>query len=313
MSVLVCGEMLYDVFVEGPRENGFALDARIGGSALNVATGLARLGRPVSQLTGVSTDLFGQRLASHLESENVGTAFLKRTAAPTTFAVVAPGPDGSPTYTFYGGEEAADRQVETTDLPPLDGIDTLVFGCFSLVTRPTSESFLALARRAKGRDPAPLVVLDPNVRRSFEPSAAVWRQRIAHFAAFADIVKTSREDLSETYETPPETVVSGWLEQGIAAVIVTDGPRGAVMHTAGRSVAVAAPRVEVVDTVGAGDSFLAALLTALADRGMTTAAGVAALDEAQCRAVLAFAVQAAGVTCTRRGADLPRRTDLPAL
>ncbi|UOM35905.1 carbohydrate kinase [Acuticoccus sp. I52.16.1] len=309
MSVLVCGEMLYDVFVEGPTEKGFALDARIGGSALNVAVGLARLGRPVSQLTGVSHDMFGQRLAAFLAGEGVDTSHLVRTPAPTTLATVTPGPDGSPAYAFYG-EGAADRQVEVAHLPDPSGFDALVFGCFSLITRPTSCSFLELARRAKAARPAPLVVLDPNVRRTVEPDAAVWRRRIADFAAHADLVKTSREDLDETYAEAAETVVARWLAEGITAVIVTDGPRGATLHTRARTVTVPAAPVAVVDTVGAGDSFLAAVLAALSDAGVTTAPQIAALDEAACRAVLQFAVRAAGVTCTRRGADLPRRADL---
>lgn len=311
MSVLVCGEMLYDVFVEAPTETGFRLDARIGGSALNVATGLARLGVPVAQLTGVSRDVFGARLAAHIEAEGIGSAHLKRTDAPTTLAIVSPGPDGSASYVFHG-EGAADRAVEPADLPPLDGIGALVFGCFSLLTRPTGDSFLALARRAAARDPAPLVVLDPNVRLAVEPSAAIWRERIAAFAASAHLIKTSREDLVAIYGDDPHGAVERWLAEGAAAVVVTDGGAGATLATRRGRVAVPAPPVRVLDTVGAGDSFLAALIAALADRDALHPDGLAGLDEAAAREVLTFAVRAAAITCTRRGADLPRRADLAA-
>ncbi|WP_075220218.1 carbohydrate kinase family protein [Acuticoccus yangtzensis] len=317
MSVLVCGEMLYDVFADRrtgvsedrPAGGGFSLDARIGGSALNVAAGLARLGVPVAQLTGVSTDVFGAQLTAFLEAEGVETRYLKRTAAPTTLAMVMPGPDGSAAYTFYG-EGAADRQVELADLPSLGGVDALVFGCFSLLTRPTGDSFLELARRAKAASPAPVVVLDPNVRLAVEPDPAVWRRRIGEFAAFADLVKLSREDLETVYADAPEAQPAAWLRDGATAVIVTDGPRGARWWSAAGTVDVSAPKVSVVDTVGAGDSFLAALMAGLAERGMLTAAGLSSLAAAEARDVLAFAVKAAALTCTRRGADLPRRADL---
>lgn len=309
MSVLVCGEMLYDVFVEGPTAAGFRLDARIGGSALNVATGLARLGVPAAQLTGVSSDVFGARLLAHMEAEAIDTTHLKRTDAPTTLAIVSPGPDGSASYVFHG-EGAADRSIEPADLPGLDRIDAVVFGCFSLLTRPTGDSFLALARRAAATRPGPLVVLDPNVRLAVEPRAAAWRERITAFAASAHLIKTSREDLAAVYDEDPAAVVERWLAEGVEAVVVTDGAAGATLTTRQSHVAVEAPSVNVVDTVGAGDSFLAALIAALFDRRAASAGALAEMDETVLREVLAFATRAAALTCTRRGADLPRRADL---
>ncbi len=312
MSVLVCGEMLYDVFVAGPTEHGFALDARIGGSALNVAVGLARLGRPVRQLTGVSTDMFGQRLAAFLASEGVGTELLKRTPAPTTLAAVTPGTGRLASLRIlWRGRRRPPGGAHRPARPRRDrhaGV-RLLLADHTADQRP----FLELARRAKARSPAPLVVLDPNVRRSVEPDPAVWRQRIGDFAPHADLIKTSREDIEEIYDRHADAIVSEWLQAGIAAVIVTDGPRGASLNTTARRVTVAAGRVPVVDTVGAGDSFLAATLTALSDAEITTAPGIAGLDEAQCRAVLDFAVRAAAITCSRRGADLPRRAELAAI
>jgi fructokinase len=309
VTILICGEALFDVFLGEEFAKGFALDARIGGSAFNVAMGLARLGRPVGLLTGVSTDALGDKLVRAMAEEGVATGFLKRTAAPTTLALVAVGPDGSPRYQFYG-EGAADRQVEPADLPPCDGIEALVFGCFSLLTRPTGETFLGFARAAAG---GPLVVLDPNVRPTVEPDMAVWRARVDAFAAAADLVKVSAEDLHLMYPGEAASAVAArWLAGRAVAVVVTRGGEGATFHGTAATIDVAAPRVVVADTVGAGDSFLAALLTALAEGSGLDRAGLAHIERGAAEAAMRFAAAAAATTCSRRGADLPRRCELPA-
>lgn len=307
MTILICGEALFDVFLGEEFAKGFALDARIGGSAFNVAMGLARLGRPVGLLTGVSTDALGDKLARAMAEEGVETRFLKRTPAPTTLALVAVGPDGSPRYQFYG-EGAADGQVEPADLPPLDEIEALVFGCFSLLTRPTGDTFLGFAQEAAGR---PLVVLDPNIRPTVEPDMAVWRARVDAFVAAADLVKVSAEDLHHMYPNEVAAdVVARWLGTRPVAVVVTRGGEGATLHGAAGEVSVAARQITVADTVGAGDSFLAALLTSLADAGRLSRDALAGIDADAARVAMMFAAEAAAVTCTRRGADLPRRADV---
>jgi fructokinase len=309
MTILICGEALFDVFLGEEFAKGFALDARIGGSAFNVAMGLARLGRPVGLLTGVSTDALGDKLARAMAEEGVETRFLKRTPAPTTLALVAVGPDGSPRYQFYG-EGAADRQVEPADLPPLTGIEALVFGCFSLLTRPTGDTFLGFAQSAAG---GPLVVLDPNIRPTVEPDMGVWRQRVDAFVGAADLVKVSAEDLHLMYPgEAAEDVATRWLAGRPVAVVVTRGGDGAAFFSRGGTAEVAARRVDVVDTVGAGDSFLAALLVTLAEKGLASRDELAGLSIEAARAALDFAAGAAAMTCARRGADLPRRAELAA-
>lgn len=305
MSVLVCGEPLYDVFVADATANGFALDARIGGSALNVASGLARLGQRVALLTGVSTDGLGERLVQFMTTEGIGTHTLKRVDAPTTLAFVGTGPDGSPAYRFYGAG-AADRLVEPADVPPLDGVDALVFGCFSLVTRPTGDTFLGIARNCGDR----LVVLDPNVRLSAEPDPLVWRTTVDAFAAHTDLLKVSREDIAAVWGVEPAEIAARWLTLGVAVVVVTDGANGSTLWTGGAPVHVPARPTSVIDTVGAGDSFLAALLTALFERGLASGAALATIDQTAAVEALEFASVAAAVTCSRRGADLPRRAEL---
>jgi len=310
MTILICGEALYDVFFEAERPEGFTLDARIGGSAFNVAIGLARLEQAVGLLTGVSEDRLGEKLATTLAGEGVDPAYLRRKDATTTLGMVSLDAAGSATYRFYG-EGAADRMVEPADLPDVEPLKAVSFGCFSLLTRPTGDSFLSLAERvaASGR----LVVLDPNIRPTVEPDFAVWRRRVDAFAAHAGLVKVSEEDLGHLY--PGETmadVAERWLAGGIAAVVVTLGADGAVMFRADGTVRVPGRTVAVIDTVGAGDSFLAAFLTHCSEHGRLSRESLAGLSEAEATEVLAFAVAASAITCERRGADLPRRRELPA-
>lgn len=304
----VCGEALFDVFVGPDTPGGVVLDARIGGSAFNVAAGLARLGQPAALVTGLSTDMLGERLLRALETEGIATTHLVRKPGPTTLALVGTAPDGGPTYAFHGAG-AADRALTPADMPrPGPDLTALMFGCLSLVTEPTGSSFLGLARQARG---GPLVTLDPNVRLSVLPDVAAWRARIAAFAACADLVKLSAEDHATLYpgETAAETAAR-WLAEGVSLVVLTDGAAGARAFTAAGAHAVAAPAAQVIDTVGAGDSFLAALAVALAERGVRGGAGLSGLDRTALTEALGFAVRAAAVTCSRRGADLPRRSDL---
>lgn len=304
---LVCGEALYDVFPAGERETGVMLDARIGGSAFNVAMGLARMGRPVAMLTGVSTDPLGDRLVRAMAAEGVATHLLARKDGPTTLALVGLRPDGSARYSFYG-HGAADRQVTPADLPSLAGLRGLLFGCFSLLTQPTGDSFLRLARAARG---GPLVSLDPNIRAAVEPDMAVWRDRVAAFAACADLIKLSDEDMAAMHPgEAPAAVARRWLATGARLVAMTRGGDGVTAWLGDAEIMAPAPRVPVVDTVGAGDTFLAALLTALDEAGPTPRAALAALTPETCAAALGFAARAAAVTCSRRGADLPRRVEV---
>jgi len=308
MTILVCGEALYDVFFDEERAEGFTLDARIGGSAFNVAVGLGRLAHPCGLLTGLSQDRLGQKLHDRLASEGVGTRFLARKAATTTLAMVSLDAGGAAQYRFYG-EGAADRLVEMADCPDPATLSAVVFGCFSLLTKPTGDTFLALAGRAAAADT--FVALDPNVRPTVEPDAAVWRTRVDAFASHAALVKASAEDAAVLY--PGEAagdVAARWLDRGAAAVALTDGGNGATLFRKAGETRAAAPSVTVADTVGAGDSFLAAFLVGLSDADALSAERLAALPEDAADKVLRFAIGAAAVTCTRRGADLPRRSDL---
>ncbi|MEL6751318.1 MAG: PfkB family carbohydrate kinase, partial [Pseudomonadota bacterium] len=225
--ILVCGEALFDVFVGDAHQTGFAMDARIGGSAFNVAVGAARLDCDSALLTGIANDVLGERLVTTLEAEGVSTAHIARKDARTTLALVALDDAGVAQYAFYG-EGGADRMVTDLDLPTSDDADACVFGCFSILTQPTGDAFLNLAARTNA-----LVVLDPNVRLTVEGNLRVWRDRVAAFARHADIIKVSEDDLFALYgdDADLDALAAGWLADGVKLVAITHGGDGATFHS----------------------------------------------------------------------------------
>lgn len=306
---VVCGEALWDLY-GAESGQGLVFDARIGGSPFNVAVGLSRLGQEAALLTGLSTDRLGQRLMAALEAEGVSTRHVVRSDRPTTLSLVELGPDGSPGYAFYGGG-TADRSLEVADLPALgEEVWGLHAGSFSLVAEPVGTSLLTLLGREAGRR---LVTLDPNVRLTAEPDIGVWRRRVSCFVSRSDLVKVSAEDLELLYPgIAVGEVAAAWRESGAEIVIVTRGAAGAEAFGGFRHVEMPVAPIEVVDTVGAGDSFMAALIAGLAERRAVTRAGLVELGAEEVAELLAFAAGAAAITCSRRGADSPRRAELPA-
>jgi fructokinase len=305
---VVCGEALMDVYTGEATPTGLALDARIGGSPLNVAQGLARLGRPVAFLAGLSTDAFGERLLASLAAEGVDTSLIVRSDAPSTLSVVSVDARGVPRYAFHG-TGAADRQLSHDTLPALPAtVRVLQFGSYALAVEPVGSALLALASRERGQR---LVAYDPNVRLNVEPEVARWRALVDRMVSIAHLVKVSDEDLGLLYPAEtPEQVAARWLAQGAVLVAVTRGGHGASAWTRTARAEVPTPQVKVIDTVGAGDTFQAGLLTWLDEHDALTPGALAALDGQALGALLGFAAKAAAITCSRRGADMPRRSEL---
>ena len=307
--IVVCGEALMDVFGSGDTPSGMTLDARVGGSPFNVAVGLARLAQPVCFLASLSRDFLGERLMRALRDEGVDTTTVTRVDAPTTLGLVGMDAQGVPSYAFYG-HGGADRQVGLDALERLPAnISAVHLGSFSTVVEPVANTLRALVDRAHA---STLISYDPNVRLNVEPNLAHWRLLLDWMLPRTHLLKISEEDLNIL--RPGESIeqfCDAALQQGVKLVVVTRGQSGAMGRSAASPVAYVPPAVvKTIDTVGAGDTFQVALMTWMAEQDCLSADALAALDEDGLRAALAFAARAAAITCSRRGADLPRRGEL---
>lgn len=305
---LICGEALFDCFLGAESDNGaLHFEAHAGGSPFNVAIGVARLGGDSALLTGISTDMLGRRLVHTLEREGVDTRYLARSSHPTTLVMVGVDAQGQPDYTMYGSD-AADRSVTAADVPPIGPeVTGLHFGSYSLVVPTIADTLASIAASAGDR----VVSVDPNVRLTVEPDLDLWRTRVAEYATLADLLKISSEDLATLYPgVDHETKVADWLDAGVRLVVVTDGgSRVTGWLPSQDQVRLTPPRIKIRDTVGAGDTFQAALLARLAEYGNPRDV-LRTLDTGRLTELLTFAATAASITCSRRGANLPSRSEV---
>ncbi len=306
--IVVAGEALMDVFITGSTPTGVALDARIGGSPFNVAVGLARLGQPVAFLAAIGRGVLGERLLRALADEGVDVGCVQRVAAPTTLGLVALDAAGVPDYAFYG-ERGADRRLDASALDALpEGTRAIHLGSFSSVVEPVASTLATLVERESGRS---VIAYDPNVRLNVEPDPDRWRARIAWMVPRTQLLKISAEDLGLLYPgIAIDDVAAEFRAAGAALVVVTRGASGALGFGGCGRIEVPRRAVQVVDTVGAGDTFQAALLAWLAENGRLSGDALDRIDADALRAALQFATRAAALTCSRRGADLPRRSEL---
>lgn len=311
--ILVCGEALIDLFVGSPEGTEMPARAVAGGSPFNVAIGLARLGARSAFLGGISRDRFGMLLADILEREGVDTRFIVRTDRLSTLSAIATAPDGQPRYSFHG-ELAADRSLAAENLPDRlpDEVRALTFGSYTMVVEPVGSAYAMLAEREKGRR---VISVDPNVRPTVVSDMKRWNAAANRFYRCATIVKASDEDVRTAFGegTSLAEVAAYWRGLGARLVVITRGAEGAVAFSAAGMVEVPGRKVSVRDTVGAGDTFHAALLVRLAATGRLDDAAIAGLDREALGDLLAYATAAASVTITRRGADLPHRADVESV
>ncbi|MFI8370134.1 carbohydrate kinase [Streptomyces sp. NPDC085466] len=298
MSFLVIGECVADIV----RDPGAADVVHPGGSPANVAYGLARLGRDTTLLTQLADDPTGRLIAGHLTGAGVRLA-VGGVPERTPSAVVSLDGRGHASYAFDIAWTLTAGEPPATPEP----VRHVHLGSIAAVTEPGAATVLALTGRLR---PTATVSYDPNVRPALMGEHAAAVDRVERCVALADLVKASDEDLAWLYpgETP-EAVAARWLARGPVVVLVTRGGSGSLAVTRDHTVAAGAPPVTVVDTVGAGDSFMAAVLDALAERDR---AGLAALGPDALAGVLARAGAAAAVTVSRSGARPPDRRELDA-
>ena len=309
--LLSCGDALIDFLPAKSADGRDAVVPVVGGSCLNIAAGIARLGAPAGFVGGISTDLFGQMIAEHARASQVDLRYAARYSRPTTLAFVRM-IDGEPHYGFYDEGTAAREWAYRHGSIPFAEIDAIHVGSTTLVDGGAAGQTLALIKDAHG---ATTISFDPNCRPDLIDDKAEYVRRMDRFAACGDIVRLSDSDFAFLYgESVPAAKAQALFAAGTVLFVITRGARGAcAWHRQEGMIKVSAPQVEVVDTVGAGDSFQAALLFALRALSRIGAGLLARISAAELRRALTFAAACAAVTCSRRGADLPRLADIDAL
>lgn len=299
--ILCAGESLIDMLPRETAAGEAAFAPYAGGAVFNTAIALGRLGARTGFFTGLSSDLFGELLAKAMAASRV-ESLAHRSGRPTTLAFVTL-TNGQARYAFYD-ENTAGRMLTPADLPVLPkAVSALFCGGISLMVEPCGTAYEALMKREA---PARVTMIDPNIRASFIADETAYRARIGRMMALADIVKLSDEDLhwlfgrGDTVRLAREV-----LAMGARLVCVTEGASGARGITARDEVFVASQKVEVADTVGAGDTFNAGVLAELDRAKALTKPRIAALDADTLRAALSLGCRAAAVTVSRAGANPP--------
>lgn len=285
--------------------------ARPGGAPANTAVAAARLGVPTAFCGRISTDAHGEMLLTHLQASGVRLELVERGPEPTAIAHVERDP--TPVFRFEG-EGTADTVLGPVDIGALDltpGSPLILHsGSLAMFRGSASSSILDCFERCPG---TALRSFDPNVRPFAISDVGAWRGLFTRWLAAADLLRSSADDLR--WIAPgedPLATAERLLDRGPVAAVVTFGGSGAVAVSPRGTVEVDAAPVEVVDTVGAGDSFTGALLSWLHRREIADRHGLLAVTPDGWRDALDFATTAAGVTCTRVGADPPWADELGA-
>ena len=306
--ILVCGEGLIDFLPTRNAAGDACYRPMVGGSPLNVAIGLGRLGVATGFAGGISTDFFGDMLAGALDEAGVDLTASARLDRPSTLAFASLDAI-EPRYAFYDAA-AADRHFVPAALPA--AATALHTGSLALAREPSAAGVEALIRAARAG--GCLVSLDPNIRPDHIPDVAAHRARLARCFAIADLVKLSLADLA--WIAPGHTAeafAAALLHQGVGLVVVTRGGEGATAFRDAGRLDRPTRKVRVIDTVGAGDAFMAGLLAGLAEAECLSPAALRGTGEAAIGHALGLALLAGAHACARPGADPPWRRELDIL
>ncbi len=302
MDILSIGEALIDFKQTGHLGfQGFE-----GGSPMNVAIAAARLGPSVGFAGQASSDMFGEALRSYLQKNKVNTQFFLEHPAPSTLAFVAE-IDGDAHFSFMNNG-AADTLYNPQPRPRFpENLKFMMFGSISLLTEPTASSIMDVVALHQDRC---AIIFDPNVRPALIPDKAEYEAKLKKWLSLAHIVKVSTQDLDWLYPNKTgEQVAKEWLELGAQALIITNGGEGVTLYRKGHeSLKVTAPKITVVDTVGAGDTFTGSMMVSLFERKAFK--NFDSLDASSWQEVLSFAANAAAFNCTRAGANPPTHQEL---
>ncbi|MCU1490859.1 MAG: PfkB domain protein [Acidimicrobiaceae bacterium] len=308
--ILVCGEALVDLVQVGVGQGAPLFRALPGGSPANAAVALARLGQAVGLVSRLGDDDAGTLVRQHLVRNGVDPVHLIRASEPTSLALVTLGDTGDASYAFYF-EATAGWLWRSDELPSGLGpeVEAVHLGSMALAT-PYGRAVLAeFVERERDRR---CISLDPNVRIGVVPDVDSYRSDLEELVTRCHLVRVSEEDLETLYPgEPTEDVAERWSASGPRLLVVSRGELGPLTYFHGTVSVGPTRKVEVVDTVGAGDTFSAALLDSLARAGLL-AGGLSGLDSAMLDTALEYAVTAASITCQRQGADPPSAAEVAA-
>jgi len=305
--IISCGEALIDFVPQSGKELIYAPCP--GGSPFNLAIAVARLGAPAGFLGKISRDFFGDMLFNRMEKEGVDTTYTRRSDRLSTLAFVKIEEGMEPRYAFYT-ENTADRNLASVDIPETlpDSVECLEFGSISLLLEPQAETIKNLIRRESGKR---AISFDPNVRSLMVGDKEAYSSEMEELAGLSTIVKVSAADLEWLYpERPAEDSALAWLALGAGIVVLTRGKDGAVLFASSYRVEVPEYPVEVKDTIGAGDTFHAALLVRLHELGRLSARTGSELTRKEALDAVRFAVKASSLNCARQGADPPTAAEM---
>ena len=300
--IICCGEALIDMIPTTLDSKETAFIPKIGGAILNTSICLGRLGANVGFLGAVSKDLFGEMIFEELNNSKVNTSFCIETSNNTTlaFAKIA---NGTTTYSFFD-ENSSNRTICLKDVVLDDSVvDTIYVGGISLMSEPNGteiENFIAKESSKK------IVFYDPNVRPNFIEDRSLFIQRFEKILSQSDIIKISEEDLEWLYPNGSfEEIYKQWLNLSLSIIVLTKGSEGAIIKTKTYEVTSRGEKVEVVDTIGAGDIFNGALLFSLSNHEHFSKKDLINIDKESLEESLKFANKVAAISVGRTGANPP--------
>ena len=299
MSIWVCGEVLIDLIPDGSGKRV----PHVGGGPANTAKALARLGHDVHFIDGISSDNYGQMSRQELLDDEVKLDLALNSDKPTCLAIVSVNENGGASYEFeIDGTATFDFSPSWLPDPSRYKPNVLHIGTLVTVIQPGADVLYDWAMQVAEFAP---IVFDPNVRSVVMNDRDKYLAAVERWVAISSVVKVSDDDLAWLYpDQQYADVAKRWINDGAALVVVTRGADGIVGFTADGSIEVSGVKVDVADTVGAGDTVGAIIVEAMIEKGILNLTGETL------KAVLNRAAVAAGITCSRKGAQPPYRHEL---
>ena len=297
MSIWVCGEVLIDILPTGPV---------VGGGPANTAKALARLGHDVHFIDGISSDAYGQAARTELLRDGVNLDLALASDKPTCTATVTLDASGGASYEFLiDGTATFDFHSSWLPDPYRFQPQVLHIGTLVTVIEPGASALYDWAMQVAEFAP---IVFDPNIRPSVQPDRDLYEAAVEKWAALSAVIKVSDDDLAWLFpEVSIDDVAKRWINDGVFLVVVTRGANGIVGFTEDGRVEVPGVKVDVVDTVGAGDTVGAIVVEAMIEHGLIE------LQGDRLHEVLSRAAHAAAITCSRQGAQPPYKHELPTI